>query len=777
MEKEKILKFIIDNWYIGLGAIVYDILVRIIRTKKNISILDKVYKFLSFIIPNRSVNTTTIIKENTSVGPTQTTTRNHVLKMVVFLMMLSFSGYAQSNPNFKSVRFVNVTDSTTVTAVNGTIYYLDQVNPAYSRPGPKFKIYENNTWSDLLGQGPFVLGNGSGTTADGDHVNLGGPMTSSEVIDGLSSFSLAINDVTNFSLTSGNLASIVGGNGFSVSDNSGAEVASNGFGGLVFNGGGLTINGDAGSAGEFLSSNFTYESPVTGTLNRITSTPSGTSNIINISASYAGQTSITNVGTLTAGTTGVGFNINFTNSTEVGSLGTANGGTGLTAVGSALQVLRTNAAGTALEYATPQTITFGSIGDIPFTNATTNGFLYTALTLEDDAFGNVNVTTKVSTDAFNLGSGGGGISLGGTGDESMRLTAENGATIVFTDTPTDGNLSLNATDDFSLGTPDATVFINDAPDVTLYTGDAYQLAGNGLGGNFAINTGFGFGTGNGGNFTVTLGQGGAGGVGGEFNMSTSTSATTTLINQTGTSASLNSTLTGVESTHIVVQPSDAQFYWANNANTQNAQVQVSGNGIDLVTTNNVLIQSDVETKIISTGSGTISITTTDPALDNYSGLEMLGSGGVDHAAFLGTTAGAGVGVNIDMGVNSGVVHFILDDTRPTPLGLVYGADYSGTFGNESAISKRYNDNGHLSATGTIDFGNTAAQTSATSNITVTGAAVGDPVQVGTPAAPDANSCITAYVSATNTVTVKFNNYSAGAIDPASGSYKVTVFKY
>jgi hypothetical protein len=41
-----------------------------------------------------------------------------------------------------------------------------------------------------------------------------------------------------------------------------------------------------------------------------------------------------------------------------------------------------------------------------------------------------------------------------------------------------------------------------------------------------------------------------------------------------------------------------------------------------------------------------------------------------------------------------------------------------------------------------------------------------------------NSCYTAWVSAANTVTVRFNNYStAGAQDPANGQrFKVTVFK-
>jgi hypothetical protein len=83
----------------------------------------------------------------------------------------------------------------------------------------------------------------------------------------------------------------------------------------------------------------------------------------------------------------------------------------------------------------------------------------------------------------------------------------------------------------------------------------------------------------------------------------------------------------------------------------------------------------------------------------------------------------------------------------------------------------------LSATATLDFGNTSAQNSADLTITVTGAAVGDDVRLGIPAAPDENSCFTAWVSATNTVTVRFNNYSAGSINPASGTYRATVIHF
>lgn len=54
---------------------------------------------------------------------------------------------------------------------------------------------------------------------------------------------------------------------------------------------------------------------------------------------------------------------------------------------------------------------------------------------------------------------------------------------------------------------------------------------------------------------------------------------------------------------------------------------------------------------------------------------------------------------------------------------------------------------------------------------------GDAVLLGIdPASVLPNSCFTAWVSAADTVTVRFNNYSAGAQDPPVGNFKVSVIK-
>jgi hypothetical protein len=81
-------------------------------------------------------------------------------------------------------------------------------------------------------------------------------------------------------------------------------------------------------------------------------------------------------------------------------------------------------------------------------------------------------------------------------------------------------------------------------------------------------------------------------------------------------------------------------------------------------------------------------------------------------------------------------------------------------------------------TATLDFGNTVAGAATDLTITVTGAQDGDPVAIGVVnASVPANGSFRAWVSATNTVTVRFvNNDLTTAYDPASGVFKVSVFK-
>lgn len=101
-----------------------------------------------------------------------------------------------------------------------------------------------------------------------------------------------------------------------------------------------------------------------------------------------------------------------------------------------------------------------------------------------------------------------------------------------------------------------------------------------------------------------------------------------------------------------------------------------------------------------------------------------------------------------------------------------GTDFTGVSGTTKYVIPRI-----LSNTAVLDFPSTLTQTSSDLTITVTGAVVGDVVALGTPnASVLPNSDYSAWVSAADTVTVRFTNYGVGAADPASGTFKVTVIK-
>jgi hypothetical protein len=105
-------------------------------------------------------------------------------------------------------------------------------------------------------------------------------------------------------------------------------------------------------------------------------------------------------------------------------------------------------------------------------------------------------------------------------------------------------------------------------------------------------------------------------------------------------------------------------------------------------------------------------------------------------------------------------------------------EYDGTNYFVTSSSTRYTIAKTLTATASLNFTSTSAQTSADLTITVTGAADGDAVSLGVPnASVNNNSSFSAWVSAANTITVRFNNHSSGSIDPASGTFRVSVVKY
>lgn len=83
----------------------------------------------------------------------------------------------------------------------------------------------------------------------------------------------------------------------------------------------------------------------------------------------------------------------------------------------------------------------------------------------------------------------------------------------------------------------------------------------------------------------------------------------------------------------------------------------------------------------------------------------------------------------------------------------------------------------LEATATLDFASTATLACTDLTIALTGAVLGDVVALGIPhASVPAAGSYTAWVSAADVVTVRYCNNSGGPLNPASGTFKVSIIK-
>ena len=105
----------------------------------------------------------------------------------------------------------------------------------------------------------------------------------------------------------------------------------------------------------------------------------------------------------------------------------------------------------------------------------------------------------------------------------------------------------------------------------------------------------------------------------------------------------------------------------------------------------------------------------------------------------------------------------------SPAGIVIGVEADGIW--VELVQRR-----QLSVAAALDFPSIAAAASADLTIAVPGAAVGEAVSLGLPAAPAAGLIFQAFVSAAGTVSVRATNISIAAVDAVSATYRVAVLK-
>lgn len=208
---DNFVNFLSDNWE-AVSAITLWFAVRIIKTPRNIDIFEMILKFIGTnIIPNR---------------------RSTKTKIILLFFALSFfvnNINAQTNGNFKSVRFSNAGSNEGNIPVKsdlGVIYYNQGTNT--------FRAYQNGVWQDLISSGGGDLATASNglNVVGGTDVQLGGPLTGFTSINA-GSFGLAIttNGQSTSFLDNGmfledvSQARIIAAQSISVNSNSGGNIA------------------------------------------------------------------------------------------------------------------------------------------------------------------------------------------------------------------------------------------------------------------------------------------------------------------------------------------------------------------------------------------------------------------------------------------------------------------------------------------------------------------------------------------------------------------------
>lgn len=165
-----------------------------------------------------------------------------------------------------------------------------------------------------------------------------------------------------------------------------------------------------------------------------------------------------------------------------------------------------------------------------------------------------------------------------------------------------------------------------------------------------------------------------------------------------------------------------------------------------------------------------------PAPANMFGVRIYSTATINFFYLIGNNFSASTGTDIETGsIGSNASKFIQADNVLHTAGPV-----AGTVGQLQVIGPNLAPAWttlFLSASQALDFNSTAAQSSSDLTISLPGAVIGDTVVLGTPiSAINNNSDFTAFVSAADLITVRFNNYSATAIDPGPATFKVTVIR-
>lgn len=194
-------------------------------------------------------------------------------------------------------------------------------------------------------------------------------------------------------------------------------------------------------------------------------------------------------------------------------------------------------------------------------------------------------------------------------------------------------------------------------------------------------------------------------------------------------------------------------------------------GIDIQAASTLSSNSTAGLNIGTSSNTTMGIWTNNTQRANYgAGGGLFIGGSTTPTALLHLAAGTAT-------ANTGPLKFTSGTNLTTPEAGAVEFDGTNYFGTSSTT--RYTLAKTLTATATLDFGSTAAGSESDLTITITGATLNDVVSIGVPnGSVTITGCYTAWVSATDTITIRFSNYGAlTARDPASGTFRASIIKY
>jgi hypothetical protein len=139
-----LLDLFIENW-IFIAPVLYEIIARIWPSKINISVLDAIWKVINVLIPNRrqpdgNEKEVTTDKSGQLVNKVKVRVGRHIVRTLLILT-ISLSACGQTWQNFKGIRLVNNSDTTAQLAVQGSLFFDDQVDSLY--------LYDGTKWINL----------------------------------------------------------------------------------------------------------------------------------------------------------------------------------------------------------------------------------------------------------------------------------------------------------------------------------------------------------------------------------------------------------------------------------------------------------------------------------------------------------------------------------------------------------------------------------------------------------------------------------------------------